>query len=141
MIYVLGKETSNEYEDLDEIVLTASTKIENILKYVLTNLNLQRLYDYSIIFVEENEMLETPHDYLTLSKNLCKYFTEYTPNVFLKEENRDEFYIVKNCLSEWDKVVDEAIRREKEETERKIAAYREESERRLYEQLKAKFEG
>lgn len=138
MIYVLGKKTSNEYEDLDEIVLTASTKIGDVLEYAYTNLNLYFLNEYAILFVDENK---TSHSYLTLYKDMYNDFTKYTPNVFLKEENKNEYHIVKDCLFKWNNIINEARRIKEEERNRKIAAYKEENERRLYEQLKAKFEG
>lgn len=139
MIYVLGKETSNEYEDLDEIVLTASTKIDDVLEYAYTNLSLQSLDEYVILFVDENE---TSHSYLTLYKDMYNDFIKYTPNVFLKEENKNEYHIVKDCLFKWNNIINESRRIKEEERNRKIAAYKEEEEeRRLYEQLKAKFEG
>lgn len=138
MIYVLGKETSNEYEDLDEIVLTASTKIDDVLKYAYTNLSLNYLYEYAILFVDGNG---TSYDYIGLYNDMYNDFIKYTPNVFLKEENKNEYHIVKDCLFKWNNIINEARRIKEEERNRKIAACKEEEERRLYEQLKAKFEG
>lgn len=134
MIYVLGKETSNEYEDLDEIVLTASTKIDDVLRYAYTNLSLNHLYEYAILFVDGNE---TSYDYIGLYNDMYNNFIKYTPNVFLKEENKNEYHIVKDCLFKWNNIINEAIRIKEEERNRN----KEEEERRLYEKLKAKFEG
>lgn len=134
MIYILGKETPSGYEDLDEVVLTASTKIEDILKYIYANLNLCYLYEYAILFVDENE---TQHDCFNLYADIYNRFVKYTPNVFLKEENKDEYCIVKDCLY---KLCND-MKTEKEKQEHRRVEVREENERRLYEQLKAKFEG
>ena len=89
MIYILGKETSNEYEDLDEIVLTASTKIDDVLEYAYTNLSLDYLYEYAILFVDGNEI---SYDYIGLYNDMYNDFIKYTPNVFLKEENKNESF-------------------------------------------------
>lgn len=138
MIYILAKSGTYDYGymDLYDIVILASTKIDDILDYLYNNVEPNFLSDYDIL-IKENGYL----DYGIIGTTQISYdtFTKYTPNMFLKEENKNEFEHVKNQLRIWCDAVAEKKKLLEEERKRIYAAAKEKQERKLYEELKAKY--
>lgn len=135
MIYILGTNCHYENEDLDEIIVMASTNIEDILEHLYNNVRHNYFSDYSILVKENGNLL---YDKIYI-QDAYRSFVQYTPSMFLEEENIDEFEHVKNQLRIWDDAITEKKRKEKEERDRAFAIVKEKQERELYEKLKAKY--
>lgn len=135
MIYILGKNDYYDNSDLDDIIIQASTKIEDILDSLL-NVNIDYLQDYTILATPENSRL-----FGIIYPRECEYecFVDYTPPMYTMEEYKDEYEHVKNQLFVWCNKIKE--RRIREEAERKLLLKEKEEkrERELYEKLKAKY--
>lgn len=136
MIYILGRNDCYDCSDLEEIVTMASTEISDVLEYLYNKTNLKHLRNYSILVIEENGSASC---LLYPSDILYEDFIEYTPSIFLEKENEAEFFSVKNQLCVWC----DAVKNRKEEIaerERRIREFEiEKQERKLYEELKAKY--
>lgn len=139
MIYILGKSNIyHDYDDLEDTIFMASTRIDDILDYLYNNVNIDYLSDYTILVKVENDL-----SYETICPNKCVYanFVEFTPSMFLKDENKSEFEYVKNQLFMWNTAIEDKHKKLKEERERAEIAAKEKKERELYEKLKAKYGG
>ena len=139
MIYILGKSNIyHDYDDLEDAIFIASTRIDDILDYLYNNVNIDYLSDYTILVKAENDL-----SYETIYPNKCAYasFVEFTPSMFLKDENKSEFEYEKNQLFIWNTAIENKHKKLKEERERAEIAAKEKKERELYEKLKAKYGG
>lgn len=130
MIYILGKSSYDGAYDLDDIVVMASTKIEDVLEYVIKNVPLDCISSHSIFITPENSFL---YDVIGLGESTYESFVKYTPNVFKEYESECEH--VKNELFKWCNAIKSKNKKQKEEREQRQIDY----ERKLYEELKAKF--
>ena len=136
MIYILGSNTIYEYEDLEDTIRIASTKIDDILDYLYNDIDIDYFSNYSIL-VKENGRLE--YGNIFTSCDSYEHFIEYTPYMFLKDENKNEFEYVKIKLQIWCDAVKDKRTRLKEERERIAREKKEARERKLYEELKVKY--
>ena len=118
---------------MDEIVVATSTKIEDILEYVDKNIPIQSLYNYEIVCFDGNH---TPFNNIELRENAYELFSV---RLFEKENYKNEYKHVCNCLSVWCENLKEETRKIKEEQELRRKEKREQEERLLYEKLKAKY--
>lgn len=135
MIYILGKNSMYcdfSYHDLDELIITTSTKFEDILEYVDKNIPIQSLYNYEIVCFDGSytafssiELKEIAYDILSERET--------------KEEYNDEYEHMCECLNVWCNNLKEKNRKLKEEREKREQERKELEERLLYEKLKAKY--
>lgn len=136
MIYILCKDEFSECGDLDEVIILASTEIGDILEYIYQNEILYSLRKYTILIKPENNC-----EYAEIVPVITAYehFINFTPELFLKEENKAEYENVKHHLSSWCRMM--RIKREDEEKERQRALEEaiEKEERMMYERLKLKY--
>lgn len=136
MIYMLGTSYHYENEDLEDIIIMASTNIEDILEHLYNNISYNCFNDY-VILTKENGDLD--YGYINVFTSSYDNFVKYTPYIFLKEENKNEFEHVKNQLRIWCDAFTEKKKREQEERQLFFATAEEKQERELYEKLKAKY--
>ena len=139
MIYILGRndfDCFDSYNDLEDVVFMASTKIDDILEYVYTNIGLNYYCDYTILVKENGDL---SYGNIGVGQYAYENFVKYTPHMFLKDENKNEFEYVKNQLRIWCDAIKEKKKREQEERHRIYASAKEKQERKLYEELKAKY--
>ena len=137
MIYILAKSSASyEYEDLEDMIVMASTKIDEVLEYAYTKIPIYRLSEY-VILVNEDGGLRYDNIYLT--NNSYDHFIEYASNMFSEEENEDEYRYVCCQLRAWCDAIKEKNKKLKAEKEQKEKEEKEKQERKLYEELKAKY--
>jgi hypothetical protein len=135
MIYILGKSNANcEYEELEEMIVMASSTIDKVLEYAYTKIPIHDLNDYEI-FVNEDGGLR--HESIYLENYAYDRFAKYPSNMFL--ENEDEYKYVCRQLRAFGDAIEEKKKKLKEESERKERERKEKQERELYEKLKAKY--
>ena len=137
MIYILGTDCHYENEDLDEIIVMASTKIDDVLEHLYTNIEMRRWDFYTILIVPENDDCFAT----TIIPRTCAYdmITKYPPQFLLEEENIEEYRHIKTQLYAWCEAVKERQAKEREESNKLKEAIKEKQERELYEKLKAKY--
>jgi hypothetical protein len=140
MIYILGESFFNGYNDLEDVVYMASTKIDDILEYTYNNIDLD-CYNNFTILVKEDGDLSGDLSYGIISVDQYSYanIMSYTPYMFLKDENKNEYEHVKNQLRIWRDKIAEKKKKEQEERDRLEKERKEREERELYEKLKAKY--
>ena len=137
MIYILGKSnTRYENEDLADIIITASTKIDDVLEYAYTTIPIHNLNDYEILVNENSGLM---YEEIFLTNDSYEHLIKYPAPLFLKEENAEEFKIVCNQLRNWCDAIKEKKKRLREEAEQREKCRTEFEERELYEKLKAKY--
>lgn len=137
MIYILCKDEFYEYSDLDDIVIIASTKIDDILEYVYKKVNINNLFMYSILIKSENDDYSSAT--FTPAENAYENFMRYTPTFFLIKENEKEYENVKHQLSTWCNAMKAKKEKYEEERKKELEKAKEAKERKLYEELKAKY--
>lgn len=136
MIYILSNSDSYS-RDIDDIVVMASTKIDDILESLYKTVPIASYCRYTVLIVAENDDCFA----YTFTPRVCSYdsFEKYPPQFLLNEENIEEYRHIKDQLRIWCDAVKEKEKKEKEERERILADKKEEQERKLYETLKAKY--
>lgn len=136
MIYILS-DNSPCSRDIDDVVVMASTKIDDILEHLNKNVHMGLWDDYTILIVPENDDCFAA----TIIPRLCAYdmFTKFPPQFLLEEENIEEYRYVKGKLYEWCEAAKEKQMKEREESKKREEAEKEKLERELYEKLKAKY--
>lgn len=137
MIYILGEIGLNDYEDLEDVIVLASTKIDDVLEYLYKNVKTDYLYKYTIIIKPEND----DAFYETIIPDVFTYdkFSKYVPTMYYDTNNLVEYEHIKNQLFIWCNSIRTKLQKEKEEREKIKAEQEEERERKLYEKLKAKY--
>ena len=136
MIYILSYNQACG-DDIDDIVVMASTKIDDILEYLYTNVQMRRWDFYTILVVPKNDDCFCT----TIIPRICAYdmITKYPPQFLLSEENIDEYRHIKSQLYAWCEAAKERQIKEREESNKLKEAVKEKQERELYEKLKAKY--
>ena len=135
MIYILSiSNTSYDYEDLEDMVVMASSTIDKVLEYADTRIPIRNLDSYEI-FVNEDGGLR--HEEIYLDSDAYNRFARYPSDMF--SENEDEYKYVCCKLRVWCDALKEKKRKIKEEAEQKERERKEKQERELYEKLKAKY--
>ena len=139
MIYILAYDTyCLDNQDIGESILVASTKIDDLLGYLDEKVRIDLLSDYIVLCMEEN----VPLVYYEMRMGVAtgEMFAKYPHHIFLKEENKREYEIIKPKLLAWCNKKQEERRRLIEERKQKEKEDNEKKERELYEKLKAKYE-
>lgn len=140
MIYILGVSFFNGYNDLEDVVYMASTKIDNILEYIYDNIGLDYYDNFTILVKEDGDLSgESSYGIINVGQHSYENFMSYIPYMFLKDENKDEYEHVKNKLRIWRDAIAEKKKKEREERDKLKKEKIEREERELYEKLKAKY--
>lgn len=138
MIYILTKRFNPEDYYLEDIIVKASTKIENILKWTeehISNHDIKYCDYYLIIINEEGD--KTSH---SLSPRIDKYLENLSPCNLSTGIYEQEYKHLVKVLGEWSTKISKCI--EEEEKRRKEENIRNEAIREYQEylRLKEKFE-
>ena len=140
MIYILGVSFCNSYNDLEDVVYTASTKIDDILEYIYDNIDLDCYNNFTILVKEDGDLSgESSYGIINVGQHSYANFMSYVPYMFLKVENKNEYEHVKNKLRIWCDTIAEKRKKEQEKIDRLKKEKIEHEERELYEKLKAKY--
>lgn len=132
MIYILGKSTAYEYTEMDDMIIMASATIDKVLEYAYTKISINNLREYEILFIEDGG-LRYGNIYLTV--DAYDQFSAYPHNLFLEEDNEEEYKHICLELNAWCN----ALKMQKKEAEQERREREEKKERELYEKLKAKY--
>ena len=131
MIYILGKYYLYDDDKLDEVIKVISNNIQDILDYLnIDNIPYYHMLDYALIISNEKSHYEYT---IRISENMLQNLEKFPNELFF--DDYEEFKDMKNRIANWCSDISDAIKLINEQ----ILEQEEEKERKLYEQLKAKY--
>ena len=137
MIYILS-DNEPYSRDIEDVVIMASTKIDDVLEYLYNNIDIKKFLSYTIFIIPEND--DCVSTTITPCINAYNNFVKYDPQFYLTEENLEEYHHIKDQLYAWCAAIKEKLAKERAEANKLKAERKEKEERELYEKLKEKFD-
>lgn len=136
MIYILGKTYMCEDDELDEVILFASTNINDVLEYAYKNINAIRIHGCSLYIKTEDD--DYSGEIVAVNKSMYDKFTNYS-NFLCEDDNRLERMNIEMHMKHFCEAIESKEKAEKEKEDKIRKLRQEQEERKLYEKLKAKY--